>query len=88
MNPDLHLPRFVKCRVDRIFLMASADGWRYVNTSLIPADVGMGVGSVKRSGSTYSGFADLTCCCREAWSLNLQFLQSQCIGPALVETHC
>ena len=51
INPDLYLPRFVKRRVDRILLAASADAWRYVNTSLNPADVGTHEGSVKRSGS-------------------------------------
>ena len=51
MNPDLHLPRFVKRRVDRILLVASADAWSYVNTSLNPADVGTRVESVKWSSS-------------------------------------
>ena len=51
INPDLYLLRFVKRRVDRIPLVASADAWSYVNTSLNPADVGTCVESVKRSGS-------------------------------------
>ena len=51
INPDLHLPRFVKRRVDRILLVASADAWSYVNTSLNPADVGTRVESVKWSSS-------------------------------------
>ena len=51
INSDLHLRRFVKRRADKIFLMASADAWSYVNTSLNPADVGTRVESVKWSGS-------------------------------------
>ena len=35
INPDLHLPRFVKCRVDMIHLVAPADSWSYVYMSLI-----------------------------------------------------
>ena len=31
INPDLHLPRFVKRRVDRILLVASADAVSHVN---------------------------------------------------------
>ena len=50
-NPDIHLPHFVKHRVDRIFLVASADAWSYVDTSLNPADVGTRVESFKWSGS-------------------------------------
>ena len=51
INPDLHLPRFVKRRVDRILFVASADASSYVNTSLDPADVGMRMESVKWSDS-------------------------------------
>ena len=51
INSDLHLPLFVKRRVDRIFLVASADAWSYVNTSLNSADEETRVGIVKRSGS-------------------------------------
>ena len=51
INPDLHLPLFVKRRVDRNLLVASADVWSYVNRSLNPADVGTRVKSVKWSGS-------------------------------------
>ena len=40
LNPDLHLARFVKCRVDRIHLFSPANAWKYVNTTLNPADVG------------------------------------------------
>ena len=50
INPDLHLPRFVKRRVDRIHLVAPASAWKYVNTSLNPADVGTRWQSVKKSG--------------------------------------
>ena len=35
---------------------------------------------------THSDLTGPTFCCRKAWSLSLQFSQSQCIGPALVET--
>ena len=51
INPDFHLPRFAKRRVDRVLLVISADAWSYVNTSLNPADVGTHVESVKWSGS-------------------------------------
>ena len=51
INPDLHLPRFVKRRVDKFLLVAFANAWSYVNTSLNPPDAGTGVESVKRSGS-------------------------------------
>ena len=40
VNPDLSLARFVKRCVDRILLVVSASCWRYVNTSLNPADMG------------------------------------------------
>ena len=39
-NPDLHLTKFVKRRVDKILLVSSSDTWRYVGTSLNPAEVG------------------------------------------------
>ena len=39
-NPDLHFTKFVKRRVDKILLVSSSDTWRYVGTSLNPADVG------------------------------------------------
>ena len=51
IKSDLHLPLFVKRRIDRILLGSSADAWRYVNTSLNPADVETRVESVKWSGS-------------------------------------
>ena len=38
-NPDLHLLRFVKRRVDKILGAAPANAWTYVHTSLNPADV-------------------------------------------------
>ena len=44
------MPRFVKRRVDRIHLVAPASAWKYVNTSLNPADVGTRWQSVKKSG--------------------------------------
>ena len=49
INPDLHLPRFVKRRVDMIHLVAPADSWSYVHTSLNPADVGTRVEGVKKA---------------------------------------
>ena len=51
INPDIHLLRFVKRRVDRILLVASAHAWSCVNTSINPAGVGTRVESVKRSGN-------------------------------------
>ena len=39
-NPDLHFAKFVKRRVDKILLVSSPDTWRYISTSLNPADVG------------------------------------------------
>ena len=39
LNPDLHLPRFVKGREDKICLVAPAEAWNYVNTRMNPADV-------------------------------------------------
>ena len=47
VNPDLHLSRFVKRRVDKRHLMTSACDWNYVQGSLNPADVGTREGSVK-----------------------------------------
>ena len=51
VNPDLHLPRFVKRRVDKIHLMTSACDWNYIQGSLNPADVGTREGSVRNSDS-------------------------------------
>ena len=51
VNPDLSLARFVRRRVDRIYLVTPPDVWRYVNTSCNPADVGTREGSVKQPGS-------------------------------------
>ena len=48
INPHLHLPRFVKRRVEKILLVVSVDAWRYVNRSLNSADLGTRV-VVKRS---------------------------------------
>ena len=39
-NPDLHLARFVKRRVDKILRVTSPDAWKYISTSENPADVG------------------------------------------------
>jgi len=39
-NPDLHLNRFVKRRVDKILSLFSSEVWSYVHTSFNPADVG------------------------------------------------
>ena len=39
-NPDLHLARFVKRRVDKILHVTSPDAWKYISTSENPADVG------------------------------------------------
>ena len=39
-NPDLHLARFVKRRIDKILQVASSDCWNYVHTSVNPADIG------------------------------------------------
>ena len=49
INPDLHLVRFVKRRIDKILLAASPESWRYVHTSNNPADVGTREGAIKRS---------------------------------------
>ena len=49
MNPDLHLPRFVKRRVDKIHLMNSTDNWDYVNNAHNPADVGTPDNKAKKS---------------------------------------
>ena len=51
VNPDLHLRRFVKRRVDKIHLMTLACNWNYVQGSLNPADVGTRKGSVRNSDS-------------------------------------
>ena len=49
MNPDFYLPRFVKRRMDKIHLVAPADYWSYVHTSINPADVGTRVEGVKKA---------------------------------------
>ena len=51
VNPKLHLPRFVKRRVDKIHRMISACDWNYVQGSLNPADVGTREGRVRNSDS-------------------------------------
>ena len=35
-NPDLHLARFAKRRVDKILRVASSDCWNYMHTSVNP----------------------------------------------------
>jgi len=40
MNPDLHLPCFLKRHVDKIHMAGSVDNWKYINTFMNPADVG------------------------------------------------
>ena len=49
INPDIHLAHFVKRRVDKILMASSPDAWRYVPTSVNPADVGTREGTIKRS---------------------------------------
>ena len=39
-NPELHLSRFVKRRIDKIILVSPPDSWHYVGTSINSADVG------------------------------------------------
>ena len=39
-NPELHLSRFVKPRIDKTILVFPPDSWHYVGTSTNPADVG------------------------------------------------
>ena len=67
VNPDLHLPRFVKRRVDKIHLVASPDAWKYIHTSLNPADVGTRKESVRRSD------------CFDIWLKGPSFLRQQSI---------
>ena len=40
VNPDLHLSKFVKRRIDKINLVSSPDSWNFIGTSQNPADVG------------------------------------------------
>ena len=40
-NPELHLSRFVKRRIDKIILVSQPDSWLCVGTSINPTDVGM-----------------------------------------------
>ena len=39
-NPELHLSRFVKRRIDKIIVVSPPYSWHYVGTSINPADVG------------------------------------------------
>ena len=50
-NPDLHLPRFVTGRLDKILRVAPSSAWNYVHTSLNLADVGTRDGASKSSKS-------------------------------------
>ena len=50
-DPDLHLVRFVKRRVDKILAFFAPDAWWYVNTSANPADVGTRENAFKNSES-------------------------------------
>ena len=50
-NPDLHLARFVKRRVDKILRVAPSSAWQYVHTSLNPADVGTRDSTIKHPES-------------------------------------
>ena len=52
-NPDLHLPRFVKRRVDKILLVTSADAWSYISSEDNPADVGTREDCVKRPNCSF-----------------------------------
>ena len=47
VNPNLHLPQFVKRRVDKIHLVAPADAWNYIHSTVKPADVGTREASAK-----------------------------------------
>ena len=49
INPDLHLPCFVKRRVDKMLLVTQANYWSYVHTSINLADVGTRVEGVKKA---------------------------------------
>ena len=49
VNPDLHLERFVKRRVDKILVVSSPEAWNCVNTSVNLADVGNRESSVKHA---------------------------------------
>ena len=69
VNPDLHLRRLVKRRVDKIHLMTSACDWNYVQGSLNPSDVDIREGSVRNSDS----FA--------LWLRRLSFLLQESLEP-------
>ena len=47
--PTTDLTRFVKKRVDKIFVVSSPEAWNYVNTSVNPTDVGTRESSVKHA---------------------------------------
>ena len=40
VNPDLHLSKFVNCRIDKINLVSSPDSWNFIGISQNPANVG------------------------------------------------
>ena len=73
VNPDLHLPRFVKRRISKIHLAAFADAWNYIHASLNSAEVGTRKDSVKRPG------------CFEIWLGGPSFLLQTRIKPRLVD---
>ena len=69
INPDLHLARFVKRRIDKILMVSSPDAWRYVHTTVNPADVGTREGSIKRSEAV------------DLWLHGPAFLQGERVEP-------
>ena len=78
-NPDLHLTKFVKRRVDKILLVSSSDTWRYVGTSLNPADVGTREKSFKIQNCLAFGLVDRNFSCREIRSQNQLLLFRLCV---------
>lgn len=71
VNPDLHLARFVKRRIDKILLVSTPEDWNYVHTSANPADVGTRENSVKSTESV------------NLWLHGPKFLHEQGIKPEL-----
>ena len=69
INPDLHLPKFVKCRLDRILQVESSESWNYVNTSANLADIGTRTDSVKKPD------------CLAFWIRGLEFLWEPEVKP-------
>ena len=52
-NPDLNLPQFVRCRLDKILRVAPSSAWNYIHTSLNLADVGI-LGGANRNPESVS----------------------------------